>query len=145
MEAVGEGSGRIRRAHVVRRPAHLGDVLRADGARRSARDVAWYGEIFGPVVCVYGYDDIDDAIARANSLPFAFQASVCTRSLDVAMRAFRRIDASAVLVNESPTFRVDWMPFAGLRESGLGVGGVPYEIRDMQIEKMLVIKSAELP
>ena len=61
------------------------------------------------------------------------------------MRAFRRIDASAVLVNESPTFSVDWMPFAGLRESGLGVGGVPYSIRDMQIEKMLVIRSRELP
>lgn len=101
-------------------------------------------EIFGPVVCVYAYDEIDDAIARANALPFAFQASVCTRSLDVALRAFRRIDASAVLVNESPAFRVDWMPFAGLRESGLGIGGVPYEMRDMQVEKMLVVKSAEL-
>lgn len=101
-------------------------------------------EVFGPVVCVYAYDDMDEAIDRANSLPFSFQSAICTRSLDTALRAFRRLDATAVLVNESTTFRVDWMPFAGLRTSGLGTGGIGYSIRDMQVEKMLVIKSAEL-
>jgi acyl-CoA reductase-like NAD-dependent aldehyde dehydrogenase len=101
-------------------------------------------EVFGPVVCVYPYDDIDDAIDRANELPFTFQSAICTRSLDSALRAFRRLDATAVLVNESTTFRVDWMPFSGRRTSGLGVGGIGYSIRDMQAEKMLVIKSAEL-
>jgi acyl-CoA reductase-like NAD-dependent aldehyde dehydrogenase len=101
-------------------------------------------EIFGPVVCVYSYDDIDSAIERANSLPFSFQAAVFTRNLDTAMRAFKRLDASAVMVNDHTAFRVDGMPFAGLRESGLGVGGIPHTINDMQIEKMLVIKSGEL-
>lgn len=101
-------------------------------------------EIFGPVVCVYPCDSLDEMIARANALPYAFQAAVCTRSLDTALRAFRRLEASAVLVNESTTFRVDWMPFAGLRRSGLGTGGIPYTMRDMQVEKMLVIRSAEL-
>lgn len=101
-------------------------------------------EVFGPVVCVYPYDDMDEAIDRANSLPYSFQSSICTRSLDTALRAFRRLDATAVLVNESTTFRVDWMPFAGRRTSGLGTGGIGYSMRDMQAEKMLVIKSDEI-
>jgi len=101
-------------------------------------------EIFGPVVCVYPYDDLDDAIMAANSLPFAFQAAVFSRDIDVALRVYRRIDASAVMVNDHTAFRVDGMPFAGLRQSGLGVGGIPYTIADMQIEKMLVLKSPEL-
>lgn len=95
-------------------------------------------EVFGPVVCVYGYDDMDDAIDLANSLPVAFQASVFTRSYATAMRAYQRLDGSAIMVNDHTAFRVDWMPFAGLRESGLGVGGIPYTYHDMTIEKMFV-------
>lgn len=101
-------------------------------------------EVFGPVVSVYPCDSLDEMIARANALPYAFQSAVCTRSIDVALRAWRRLAASAVMVNESTTFRVDWMPFAGLRLSGLGVGGIPYTMRDMQVEKMLVLRSEEL-
>jgi acyl-CoA reductase-like NAD-dependent aldehyde dehydrogenase len=102
-------------------------------------------EIFGPVICVYGYDELDQAIAQANDLPVSFQGAVFTRDLDTALRIFRRLDASAVMVNDHTAFRVDGMPFAGLRESGLGVGGIPHTIDDMQVDKMLVIKSAELP
>jgi acyl-CoA reductase-like NAD-dependent aldehyde dehydrogenase len=98
-------------------------------------------EIFGPVVCVYGCDDMDSAIAAANDVPVAFQAAVFTASLDMALQCYRQLDASAVMVNDHTAFRVDWMPFAGLRESGLGVGGIPYTFHDMQIEKMLVVKS----
>ena len=101
-------------------------------------------EIFGPVICVYGYDTMDDAIERANSLAFAFQAAVFSKHLDVALRAYRRLDASAVMINDHTAFRVDWMPFAGLRQSGYGVGGIPHTIRDMQIEKMMVLRSHEL-
>jgi acyl-CoA reductase-like NAD-dependent aldehyde dehydrogenase len=95
-------------------------------------------EVFGPVVCVYAYDELDDAIARANALPVAFQAAVFTRDFDLAMRAFTRLDASAVMVNDHTAFRVDWMPFAGLKQSGLGVGGIPYTFHEMQVEKMFV-------
>jgi acyl-CoA reductase-like NAD-dependent aldehyde dehydrogenase len=98
-------------------------------------------EVFGPVVCVYPYRDIADAIRRANALPWSFQAAVFTRDLDVARHACRHLDGSAVMVNDHTAFRVDWMPFAGLRESGLGVGGIPYTFRDMQVEKMCVIRS----
>lgn len=101
-------------------------------------------EVFGPVVCVYDYDDLDEAIARANSLPYAFQAAVFTRDLDMALHAYRHLDASAVMINDHTAFRVDWMPFAGLRQSGLGVGGIEYTFRDMQLEKMAVIHSPSL-
>jgi acyl-CoA reductase-like NAD-dependent aldehyde dehydrogenase len=101
-------------------------------------------EIFGPVVCVYSFDDLDDAIARANALPFSFQAAAFTRDLDTALRISRRIDAAAVMVNDQTAFRVDWMPFAGLRESGHGIGGIPYTFEDMQVQKMTVIRSKEL-
>jgi acyl-CoA reductase-like NAD-dependent aldehyde dehydrogenase len=101
-------------------------------------------EVFGPVVCVVPCGGLDEATARANALPYAFQAAVFTRDLDTALRAARRLDASAVMVNDHTAFRVDWMPFAGLRESGLGVGGIPYTMKDMQIEKLVVIRSPEL-
>jgi acyl-CoA reductase-like NAD-dependent aldehyde dehydrogenase len=101
-------------------------------------------EIFGPVIAVYPYDRFDEAIGLANSLPYAFQAAVFTRDLDTAFRASRYLDASAVMVNDHTAFRVDWMPFAGVRESGLGTGGIPYTMRDMQLEKMTIVRSAEL-
>ena len=101
-------------------------------------------EIFGPVVCIYAYDNINAAVRQANSLPMAFQAAVFTDSNNQAMRLYKRLDASAVMINDHPAFRDDVMPFAGLRESGLGIGGIPYTMEDMQIDKMMVVKSAGL-
>lgn len=101
-------------------------------------------EIFGPVVCVYPYRELDDAIARANDSPFAFQAAVFTQDISTAARCYSRLAASAVMVNDHTAFRVDWMPFAGLKQSGLGVGGIPSTIRDMQVEKLLVIRNPNL-
>jgi acyl-CoA reductase-like NAD-dependent aldehyde dehydrogenase len=98
-------------------------------------------EVFGPVVCVYPVDDIEQAINKANGLEFAFQASVYSSHIDTAMLAADRLDASAVMINEHTAFRVDWMPFAGLKHSGLGTGGVPYTMHDMQVEKMIVLTS----
>jgi len=103
-----------------------------------------FSEVFGPVVAVYPYKEMDEAIGRANSLPFAFQAAVFTKDIDRALRAYSRLDASAVMINDHTAFRVDWMPFAGLRASGLGVGGMPYAMHDMRIEKMMVMRSKEL-
>ena len=101
-------------------------------------------EIFGPVVCIYSYSDIDEAIATANSLDVAFQASVFSKDIDTCMHAFKHLDASAVMVNDHTAFRVDWMPFAGLKHSGHGIGGIPHTFKDMQIEKMMVIRSPSL-
>ncbi len=101
-------------------------------------------EVFGPIVCVYEYDDMDQAIEQANALPYAFQAAVFTNNLQRALRGYKRLNASAVMINDFTAFRVDWMPFAGLRQSGMGVGGIPHTMRDMQSEKMVVIRSGEL-
>lgn len=97
-------------------------------------------EIFGPVVAVYRYGDLDEAITRANSLPTAFQASIFAQDIDVAMRAADRLEASAVMINDPTAFRTDWMPFAGRKESGYGTGGIPYTMRDMTQDKMIVMR-----
>jgi acyl-CoA reductase-like NAD-dependent aldehyde dehydrogenase len=97
-------------------------------------------EIFGPVICVYSYDDLDKTVAQANSLPTAFQAAIFGKDMSQVMPLVRSIDASAIMINDHSAFRDDVMPFSGLRESGLGVGGIPYTMHDMQIDKMLVIK-----
>lgn len=97
-------------------------------------------EVFGPLVCIYRYSKLDDAIAQANSLPVAFQASIFAQDIDVALRAAERLDASAVMVNDPTTFRTDWMPFAGRRESGYGTGGIPFTMRDMTQEKMILLR-----
>ena len=101
-------------------------------------------EIFGPVICVYTYSDINDAIAKANALPFAFQASIFTKHIDTALMGWKNLEATAVMVNDHTAFRVDWMPFAGHKQSGYGTGGIAYTFRDMQIEKMVVIRSPSL-
>lgn len=97
-------------------------------------------EVFGPVVTVYRYDDLDEAIRRANGLPTAFQASVFAQDIDVAMRAANRLDASAVMINDPTAFRTDWMPFAGRGESGYGTGGIPYMMHDMAQDKMILMR-----
>ncbi|MEO1221502.1 MAG: aldehyde dehydrogenase family protein [Pseudomonadota bacterium] len=98
-------------------------------------------EVFGPVVCIYSYDDVDEAIAQANALDVSFQAAIFTNDLASAMHTYRNINASAVMVNDHSAFRTDWMPFAGLKQSGHGVGGIPFTAHEMTIEKMIVIKS----
>jgi acyl-CoA reductase-like NAD-dependent aldehyde dehydrogenase len=97
-------------------------------------------EVFGPVTCIYGYTDFVDAVERANRLPFAFQASVFSREIDSAMRAAKLLDASAVMINDHSAFRTDWMPFAGRRQSGFGVGGIPNTMDDMLQDKMIVLR-----
>lgn len=101
-------------------------------------------EIFGPVVCLYSFEDKNQVIQLANSLPVAFQASVFTKNIDNAMYYSKNINASAVMINDHTAFRVDWMPFGGRDESGIGVGGIPYSIKEMTREKLIVIKSDEL-
>jgi acyl-CoA reductase-like NAD-dependent aldehyde dehydrogenase len=97
-------------------------------------------EIFGPVTCIYGFDDLNDAIRRANSLPFAFQAAIFSRDIDAALHAAKLLAASAVMVNDHTAFRTDWMPFAGHRQSGFGTGGIPHTMHDMLQDKMIVLR-----
>ncbi len=101
-------------------------------------------EVFGPVVCIYSYKTREEAIKLANALPTAFQASVFTHNLDIAFETVKKLNASAVMVNDHTAFRVDWMPFGGRDASGIGIGGVPYSINEMTREKLIVIKSNSL-
>ena len=101
-------------------------------------------EIFGPVICVYSYTNMDEAIERANAVPFSFQASIFTKNIDTALAGWQDLEATAVMINDHTAFRVDWMPFGGEKESGYGIGGIPFTYRDMQMEKMAVIRSPAL-
>lgn len=98
-------------------------------------------EIFGPVVCIYSYKDRHDAIIQANKPPFCFQGAVFTKDIDIALDTVRRLNATAVMLNDSTSFRVDWMPFGGRKHSGLAMGGIPYSMHDMSYEKMMVVRS----
>lgn len=98
-------------------------------------------EIFGPVICIYTYKNIEEAINHANSLPFAFQAAVFTKNIDKAFSISKQLNAAAVMINDHTAFRVDWMPFGGRKSSGIGVGGIQYTINEMLQDKLLVIKT----
>lgn len=97
-------------------------------------------EIFGPVVCIYSYDDCDKAIQLANDVPFSFQSAVFTQNLNVAHEIVQKLEATTVMINDHSAFRADWMPFGGRKRSGLGVGGIPYSMKDMTFEKLWVLK-----
>ncbi|HLZ66616.1 MAG TPA: aldehyde dehydrogenase family protein [Aliidongia sp.] len=124
------GGGRLSETTLL--PAVLVDPPAGANVSRS--------EIFGPVTCIYGFDNLDSAIDIANSLPFAFQSSVFSTDIGPALRAARRFDASAVLINDHTAFRTDWMPFAGRRQSGYRTGGIPWTMEDMSQEKMVVLR-----
>ena len=98
-------------------------------------------EVFGPVICIYSYKNREEAVKRANGLPFCFQAAVFTKNIDQAFYYVRNLQATAVMVNDHTAFRVDWMPFGGRMQSGLGMGGIPRSMEDMTVEKMFVVKT----
>mgnify|MGYP002525174027 CR=1 FL=1 len=98
-------------------------------------------EVFGPVVCIYGYQTIDDAIEQANSLDVSFQSAIFSDNMSLAMDVAKKLEASTVMINNYTTFRVDWMPFAGRKHSGYGIGGIGYSMRDMLEHKMIVTKA----
>ncbi len=101
-------------------------------------------EVFGPVVCIYSYKNREEAVKRANGLPFCFQAAVFTKNIDQAFYYVRNLQATAVMVNDHTAFRVDWMPFGGRMQSGLGMGGIPRTMEDMTVEKMFVLRMTGL-
>lgn len=101
-------------------------------------------EIFGPVVCVYPFTDREEAIKKANALDVHFQAAVFTKNIDSALDTAKKLNATAVMINDNTAFRVDWMPFGGRDSSGLGMGGISYTINEMTREKLTVFKSKSL-
>ena len=139
-EAIDEGAELISGGKRISEALYQPTVLFEPDEQSKVRQL----EIFGPVVCVNGYSNLDEAINSANAVPYSFQASVASKNIDTAMYAFHHLNASAVMINDHTAFRVDWMPFAGLKESGYGVGGIPYTFEEMQIEKLAVLRSSAL-
>jgi len=97
-------------------------------------------EAFGPVACIESFDHFDDAVKRVNDSDFGLQAGVFTGRLAHAMRAWDALEVGGVIVGDVPSFRVDNMPYGGVKQSGLGREGVRYAIEDMTELRLLVIK-----
>ena len=97
-------------------------------------------EAFGPVAILEAFDDFDDAIARVNDSEFGLQAGVFTGTLAHALRAWDRLEVGGVIVGDVPSFRVDNMPYGGVKQSGLGREGVRHAIEDMTEPRLLVIR-----
>lgn len=98
-------------------------------------------EAFGPVALMERFDDFDAALATINDSDFGLQAGVFTDSLAHAMRAWDRLEVGGVVVGDVPSFRMDNMPYGGVKDSGFGREGVKYAIEDMSEVRLLVIRS----
>ncbi len=97
-------------------------------------------EAFAPIVTLHRYREFDEALAFVNASEFGLQAGVFTRDLELALRAFDVLDVGGVLVNQVPTFRVENMPYGGIKESGFGREGLRYAMEEMTELKTLIIK-----
>jgi acyl-CoA reductase-like NAD-dependent aldehyde dehydrogenase len=97
-------------------------------------------EVFGPVVGVAGYTDLDDALRLANDSRYGLQAAIFTANLADAIKAARTLDYGGVLVNEVPTFRADQQPYGGNRDSGNTREGPQWAVREMTEERLVVIQ-----
>ena len=97
-------------------------------------------EVFGPVACLQPFDDFNEALDAVNASEFGLQAGVFTASIAHAMKAWDRLEVGGVIVGDVPSFRVDNMPYGGVKQSGLGREGVKYAIEDMTEPRLLVIR-----
>ncbi|MCU1396125.1 MAG: NAD-dependent aldehyde dehydrogenase [Ilumatobacteraceae bacterium] len=97
------------------------------------------GEVFGPVVAIASYDELDDAIAMANDSEYGLQAAIFTRDISKGLKAVRALDYGGVLVNEVPTWRADQQPYGGLRDSGNTREGPAYSVKEMTEIRMVII------
>lgn len=96
-------------------------------------------EVFGPVVTVAVYDDIDEALRLANDSKYGLQASIFTSDISTALKAVRTLDFGGVLVNEVPTWRADQQPYGGLRDSGNTREGPAFSVKEMTEIRMVVL------
>ena len=96
-------------------------------------------EVFAPVVTVQTYREFDEALAALNTSDFGLQAGVFTNDLRLAWRAFEQLEVGGVIINDAPTWRVDHMPYGGVKGSGFGREGLRYAIADMTEERLLAL------
>jgi succinate-semialdehyde dehydrogenase/glutarate-semialdehyde dehydrogenase len=93
-------------------------------------------EVFGPVVT----SSIEEAIEAVNDSKYGLQAGIFTNDLSVAMKAVEELEVGGVMINDVPTFRVDHMPYGGVKESGTGREGIKYTIEEMTELKLVCFK-----
>jgi glyceraldehyde-3-phosphate dehydrogenase (NADP+) len=96
-------------------------------------------EVFAPVVTVEPYDDFREAIHQVNNSPYGLQAGIMTYDARLIQLAFEELEVGGVIVGDVPSFRVDQMPYGGIKESGLGREGLRYSIEDMTERKLMVM------
>ncbi|MDA0572888.1 aldehyde dehydrogenase family protein [Burkholderia gladioli] len=97
-------------------------------------------EAFGPVALLESFERFEDALARVNDSDFGLQAGVFTDSLSHAHRAWDALEVGGVVINDVPSFRVDNMPYGGVKDSGLGREGIRYAIEDMTEPRLMVVR-----
>lgn len=119
-----------------------GALLHATVLDNVPRDARLYREeAFGPVALIETFTDFDDALARVNDSRFGIHAGVFTPRIDRAFRAWDVLDVGGVLINEIPSWRVDNLPYGGVKDSGLGREGVRYAIEEMTEIRTLVFRN----
>jgi acyl-CoA reductase-like NAD-dependent aldehyde dehydrogenase len=96
-------------------------------------------EVFGPVVGLAAYDTVDEAIDLANSSPFGLQAGIFSARTDRALTWAHRLRFGGVLINETPTFRADQMPYGGVKDSGNTREGPRFAVRSMSEPKLVIL------
>src|SRR5271163_3713545 len=96
-------------------------------------------EIFGPVVTIEPYQDFDDALRKVNHSAYGMQAGVFTRDAKLLFQAYEELEVGGVIAGDVPSFRIDQMPYGGVKDSGLGREGLRYAIEEMTEPKLLVM------
>jgi len=109
------------------------------------RDVrVWCDEVFGPVLAIAPFDELDEAFAEVNASVYGLQAGVFTRDLPTAFRAHRELEVGGVVIGDVPSYRADQMPYGGVKESGVGREGLASAMADYTYERVLVLSGLEL-
>jgi acyl-CoA reductase-like NAD-dependent aldehyde dehydrogenase len=96
-------------------------------------------EAFAPLVVAFPFSDVGDAIRRVNDSMFGLQTGIFTNELGTAWRAFNELEVGGVIVNDAPTYRIDHMPYGGVKDSGLGREGLRWAIEDMTELRIMVL------
>ena len=99
-------------------------------------------EVFGPVVLLEPYDAFEEALEKVNASRYGLQATVFTRDLDLVQQAFETLEVGGVLINEAPSFRVENMPYGGVKDSGFGREGVAWAMEEMSELRALIVRNA---